>query len=503
MTLKIKNTPPNLIQSGHNNEFISRYKLLFIFSVLLLPMVNYAAIWPVGPNKTYKYCSQVASLVQQGDTITIDAALYVNDAQVQWTKNNLFIVGIGGRPRLQAGSVIANDNVNGKGIFVVKGSNIRVENIEFANAKVVDHNGAGIRQEGANLYVSHCKFDGNEMGILQGGTIQNCTTTIEYSEFLNGGSATNPGYQHNIYINFIDTLIFRYNHSYDATAEGHELKSRAKYNIITYNTIANQQTTDSRTIDLPNGGTVIMLGNIIEQGPNSANSNILGYGLEGLTNLAPHELWIANNTFVNKKNTGSFIHLANGTKSLFLKNNIMVGRKTAGLIIGSPMTIDSSHNIINDDITKVGFVNPNNYDYHLASSSIAIDGGLNIALSIFGYSLLVDKEYKYLCDFQTRYFEGQVDIGAFEFQKTLSTENHQINLNFSIYPNPCMGWISIKTKDKSEKINLQIINLNGKILLEKEMQDNEILDLSAFPHGLYIIRTKEDQGKILKLIKTE
>ena len=107
MTLKIKNTPPNSIQSGHNNEFISRYKLLFIFCVLLLPMVNYAAIWPVGPNKTYKYCSQVASLVQQGDTITIDAALYVNDAQVQWTKNNLFIVGIGGRPRLQAGSVIA------------------------------------------------------------------------------------------------------------------------------------------------------------------------------------------------------------------------------------------------------------------------------------------------------------------------------------------------------------------------------------------------------------
>ena len=38
---------------------------------------------------------------------------------------------------------------------------------------------------------------------------------------------------------------------------------------------------------------------------------------------------------------------------------------------------------------------------------------------------------------------------------------------------------------------------------EKEMQDKEILDLSAFPHGLYIIRTKEDQGKILKLIKTE
>ncbi|MBK6838284.1 MAG: hypothetical protein IPG90_08395 [Bacteroidetes bacterium] len=45
---------------------------------------------------------------------------------------------------MQAGSIIANDNVNGKGIFVISGSNVRVENIEFANAAVIDMNGAGI-----------------------------------------------------------------------------------------------------------------------------------------------------------------------------------------------------------------------------------------------------------------------------------------------------------------------------------------------------------------------
>ncbi|MBK6838286.1 MAG: hypothetical protein IPG90_08405 [Bacteroidetes bacterium] len=41
-----------------------------------------------------------------------------------------------------------------------------------------------------------------------------------------------------------------------------------------------------------------------------------------------------NNTFVNKKTTGSFIDIASGTNKLFLKNNILAGAKTGGLIPG-------------------------------------------------------------------------------------------------------------------------------------------------------------------------
>ena len=164
----------------------------------------HATTWRVGPTRTYLYCSQVAPLVQNGDTILIDYATYVNDPQVKWSKNNLFIQGVGGRPVLRAGSIIANDAVNGKGIFVISGAHVTVENIEFADAAVMDHNGAGIRQEGANLFVRRCKFSGNEMGILCG-NIANCKTVVEYTEFVNGGSVLNPGYQHNIYINHIDT----------------------------------------------------------------------------------------------------------------------------------------------------------------------------------------------------------------------------------------------------------------------------------------------------------
>ena len=145
--------------------------LKLFFTTLCLTICIHTATatkWSVGPTQTYNYCSQVVSLVQDGDTVEIDFATYVNDPQVQWTQNNLYIVGVGGRPRLEAGSIIANDPSNGKGIFVISGSDVHVHNIEFANAMVIDNNGAGIRHQGGNLTVTNCKFIGNQNGILSG-----------------------------------------------------------------------------------------------------------------------------------------------------------------------------------------------------------------------------------------------------------------------------------------------------------------------------------------------
>ncbi|MCC7244088.1 MAG: hypothetical protein IT269_00295 [Saprospiraceae bacterium] len=384
--------------------------LLIVFALMQTTWIH-ATIWHVGPTRSYTYCSQVANLVQTGDTVEIDYAVYVNDPQVQWNKANLYIVGVGGRPRLEAGSIIANDAVNGKGIFVTNALNITISNIEFANAHVIDHNGAGIRQQAANLKVTACKFIDNEMGILCG-SIANCKTTIEYSEFVNNGSSANPGYEHNVYINNIDTLVFRYNLSMDATAQGHELKSRAKYNFILYNLIANISTTDSRTIDLPNGGTSVIVGNIIEQSANSANTNILGYGLEGLTNAAPHRVWIHNNTFINRKTSGSFIHVATGTDTLWVKNNIFAG---VGNFIGTPAVLDSSNNRANTNLNIFQFQNLAAYDYHLTSTSPAVNVGMNTTKKINGYALHPSLMYLDVANVEARPVNGATDVGAFEY----------------------------------------------------------------------------------------
>ncbi|MEY4905428.1 MAG: hypothetical protein RLZZ292_3243 [Bacteroidota bacterium] len=435
------------------------------------------------------------ALIGDNDTIQIDAAVYTNVPQVKWSKNNLYIVGVGNnRPRLEAGATIANDQGNGKGIFVTGGSNIRIENIEFANAVVVDHNGAGIRQEGANLYVKHCRFVANEMGIL-GGNIPNCKTTIEYCEFLNGGSTQNPGYQHNIYINHIDTLVFQYNYSHDAIAEGHELKSRAAYNFILYNRIANEQSVDSRTIDLPNGGTSVLVGNIIEQGENSANTNLLGYGLEGLSNSAPHNLWLANNTFINKKNKGSFVHIAAGTNTLFIKNTIFAGAKTGGLIIGNAMVLDTSNNIIHDNIAALQFANPMLFDYHLLENSPARNTGITLSQNINGYTLNPTKMYKDSANVEKRKALGAMDIGAYEYQGMVATEEQPSDTSLVLYPNPTNSLI-FWNADLPLHTPYIIYDFFGKII-KKGTIETQYLDFSTFKEGIYIVELGLKKYKVV------
>lgn len=466
-----------------------KHFLLLIFIFFSLVFTLSAAVWNIGPARTYKFCSQVSSLVADGDTVEIDNATYDNDKQVTWTKNNLYFLGIGGKPILKAGSLIANDNSNGKGIFVIRGNNTTVENIEFNNSKVPDHNGAGIRQEGSNLIVRHCTFSNNEMGILQGGTIPNCTILIEFCKFLNNGSTSNPGYQHNVYINHIDTLIFRFNVTLDAIAEGHELKSRASNNFIMYNRISNLSSTDTRNIDLPNGGTALILGNVIEQGPNSSNSNIIGFGMEGLTNPGPHNLFICSNTIVNRMNKGNFISVA-GIDSLQIYNNFFLGAKTGGFLIGTPAQLDSSNNIINDNLAVAQFIDLTNSNFHIAKTSPAINKGIFLFKFAKGHCIMPAYEFVTDSNYTLRAADNKLDIGAFEFWDGNSIDDEKNNDfdNVLIYPNPVGDRINIKLNGTYPEIkSVQIYTVLGQLIKEVNLSQSTSIDISDLQTGIYFL----------------
>ena len=475
-------------------------KIILILIVITICTVNqstlFSKVWQIGGQSEYKFCSVISNLINDNDTIIIESGLYENDKQVTWTKNNLLIKGTNPKPKLKAGSIISNDNSNGKGIFVVRGNNTTIENIEFSDAKVQSRNGAGIRQEGSNLIVRDCIFTGNEMGILAGGTIPNCKILIEYCEFKNNGSIENPGYQHNIYINFIDTLIFRFNYTQNAIAAGHEFKSRAYNNFIMYNRISNTNSTDSRNIDLPNGGTALIVGNIIEQGQNSENSNIIGYGLEGLKNPAPHNLWITNNTIVNRKSTGSFVHTAEGTEKLMLYNNVLVGAKTGGLIIGTPKELDSSNNFINDDINSPKFANINEFDYTpiadspLIDNAIIIKGPSDKLQTIAGYELNPMFEYtepskRNINQDKIRNYDiNRLDIGAIEFESINSISEDDKNHSL-VYPNPATNKISFDLYNENI-CDLFIYDLNGNLVLKiNNYKSKDEIDINNFKTGTY------------------
>jgi hypothetical protein len=75
---------------------------------------------------------------------------------------------------------------------------------------------------------------------------------------------------------------------------------RALTNTIIGNRIADGEAAASYSIDLPNGGSSLIAGNVVIQGPNSENSALVSYGAEGFAD-GSRRLWVVNNTFVNRR----------------------------------------------------------------------------------------------------------------------------------------------------------------------------------------------------------
>jgi len=272
----------------------------------------------VGPGQEFVMPSLAAQFARDGDTVEIMAGNYPADAAI-WRANNLVIRGVGGRARLAAHGAHAE----GKAIWVIKGNNTTVENIEFLDARVSARNGAGIRQEGAGLIVRNCLFFNNENGILTGANPAS-DILVEHSEFgLNGN---NTGQTHNLYIGGVRSLTIRYSYIHRARG-GHNVKSRAMKTVLLYNRIADATDgTASYEAEFSNGGVVVMIGNVIQQSPATTNSALVSYGAEGLGNKV-NEFHAYHNTLVNlRPNGGRFFFLRDGVSVARIVNNLRAGR---------------------------------------------------------------------------------------------------------------------------------------------------------------------------------
>ncbi|MBS1903353.1 MAG: right-handed parallel beta-helix repeat-containing protein [Bacteroidetes bacterium] len=358
-------------------------KLLPLFSVFaLLATTAHAHVWQVGPTRMYTLPSQVAALVSSGDTVEIDAAAY--DDCCTWSADNLLLRGVGGRPHLK------NKTCSNKGIWILFGNNTTIENIEFSGAVSSDWNGAGVRAQGGSFTIRGCYIHHNQMGVLASMT-DSANVLIEHSVFDANVSPNESLFAHNIYINTCDTFTLQYCYVHGAQV-GHEVKSRAYVNFVLYNRITNEDDSASRDIDLPNGGQAYVIGNMIEKGPNADNTNTLGFGLEGMKNPGPQNLYVVNNTFVNDLPAKGiyFILPSSGFDTLLVKNNIFAG--TGVLLNGSPSYIDSTTNLFTSDIPSVGFVDHGHFNYHLTVGSPAIGAGSPAGFAR-GFSLTPEFEY--------------------------------------------------------------------------------------------------------------
>jgi len=455
---------------------MKKYIQLFL---MFITLVGYATTYHIGSTRTYVSPRALynANIVQNGDIIEIDAETYTGNAALAvWNKDNLIIRGIGGKPHL-----VANGQyIFGKGIWVLSGDNITVENIEFSGAAVPDHNGAGIRLDGNGLTVRNCYFHDNENGILTNNSNVG-DILIEHSEFNHNGFGS--GFTHNLYIGHVNKLTFRYNYSHHANI-GHNLKSRANENYIMYNRIMDEQTgRSSRLIDLPNGGFSIVMGNLLMQGPNAENNNLVGYGLEGLSNTN-NELYVINNTLVNKRGTCNFVQIQNGTTIANITNNIFTG--IGNLINGTTTTM--LNNIVDTTISNIDFVDEANYDYHLNANSPAINVGTAVS-SVNGNSLTPDMHYIHPTTFVARPSGTTIDVGAYEYDTTALVNDFLLD-GIAIYPNPIQHSFIIKLGNNVlEKVVL--INELGQEVYKTTTSKVDISHLSA---GIYNVRVVFGNG---------
>lgn len=351
----------------------------------------------VGPRHALKTPSAAAKVARHGDVVEIEAGLYAGDAAV-WTQNRLTIKAIGGRAHIRADGA----EVEGKGVWVIKGAGTTIEAIEFSGARVSDRNGAAIRLEGPGLTVRNSYFHDNENGILTGQHLES-DIVVEHSEFARNGAS--DGRTHNLYIGTVRSFTLRYSYSHRAVV-GHNVKSRAIKNYILYNRIADEQ--DGRAsyaIDLPDGGLSFVIGNLIQQGPENDNRTVVAYGGEGYKNPL-NELYFISNTVVNDDPKGGrFVFVQAGADAVRLINNLFAG--PGELLAGKA----EAHS--NVRTTKADFVDPDRLDYRPRRRAAGIGKGID-AGSAYGFSLRPAAEYRHPLAMQPRPTSGPLDLGALQ-----------------------------------------------------------------------------------------
>ncbi len=245
----------------------------------------------VGPQGAPMALDDAVRVAKDGDLIELLPGEYRGGLVLEQRK--LTLRGVGNKP-----PVIKGEGQPGaaKGLWIVRGGEVSIENIEFRGARAVDGDGAGVRQEGGKLTLRQCTFFDNEHGLMAAND-DAAEITIDASVFGMAPKVVG-GLYHLLSVGRIAKLSIN-GSRFQQGFEGHLIKTRARVNDITYNFIHDgQRGGASYEIEIANGGLATVLGNVLGQGADSQNPVVVAYGTESRS-WDQNKLYLAHNTFIH------------------------------------------------------------------------------------------------------------------------------------------------------------------------------------------------------------
>jgi len=238
--------------------------------------------------------------------------------------------------RIEAEGVYLFDRAwQGKANLVIQGDDTVILGLRCSHIRVADANGACIRAEGRNLTLRGVHFHDSQTGLLSGRTAGRIV--IEDSTFERlGNRGEEIGNAHGIYIGSIDEFILRRSRVLASEGGGHEVKSRAARTVIEDNVIASLSGVDSRQIDLPNGGDIVIRRNVLQKGPHSSNHQVIGIGMERGrghgTDHAFNEAIVEDNTVLfDRRGRNVFVSVRDVPEARTRNNLVINDRAAAGV----------------------------------------------------------------------------------------------------------------------------------------------------------------------------
>jgi len=380
-------------------------------------------------------------VLQPGDVVNIHCGVY-NEVRI-WSASGaagspITLRGVcaSGRPVIDGSGLDTSGNGGPRADWEIQGQYYNIENLEFTNARN-GANGAGLRVMNANVTVTNCKMDNNDMGIMTSTTnVDNLL--VQNTEIAYNGDGSDQS--HNVYVTAGNTVTFAYCYIHDSTS-GENVKSRAHYTQLFYNYIAFGAESEVEGLDgaatVDPNSNMTMIGNILVSTPNrTVNTTkfvIFGQDIGGAHNGT---LYLINNTLIAGSSSIGFLRSSASNSAIVAANNVFYGSDTI-VQAGWTTNVSGSNNWMSNTAsipggfsqtvtgTLPGFVDAASYNYQLTAASPLRDIGLAAPVYVDGngvsHSAIPTFSYVHPLSSMPRASDGKLDAGAYEFSGTSTT----------------------------------------------------------------------------------